>query len=86
MALRSSDGRMDQVKLHVFCAKCGSELDLAHSIPSTVILAQYDHPIPVKPCPVCASEAKAKELAKKILIEAINMSEKIKAEGDSGNG
>ena len=75
------------MKLVVFCAKCGTELEPASHWPPPICEFVYRdaHPIAVNPCPVCANEERARTIAKDLLQDAIRAAEQAKTkEGGAG--
>ena len=65
------------MKLYIFCAKCGTELEKASSwvIPQRECLDAEQ--IALNPCPICASENAAMSIARSLLESAINKAEQV---------
>ena len=67
------------MKLHIFCAKCGTELEKASHwvLPQREYVSLDAEPIALNPCPNCANENAARAIAKSLLQSAINKAEQV---------
>ena len=67
------------MKLHIFCAKCGTELEKASGwvMPQREYISLDAEPIALNPCPICASENAARSIARSLLQSAISNAEQV---------
>jgi hypothetical protein len=56
--------RGEGMKLNIFCAECGTSLELAASWKPPLQRGPYnEHQIPLKPCPICANKNRGAKIA-----------------------